>query len=536
MFDQSVFAPAPERASANQVWRSERILSAARLVLLALPWLWAIGYFFPPLNHDVGALLQFAQRMLQGEVLYVDLIDINPPMVFLLDTVPVAIAAALKLPVVTCFTLFVLALCAITLAWCVRLLARRDDRGALGALLWPALIGFALIVYPMHSFGQREHLLLVFALPYALAAAARADRAATSQPLGRGLEIAIALYALLGILLKPYFALVPLALELIVLGHVGIARWARSPQPRLILLGCVAYVGAVWLWLPDYFRVIVPLVAQCYEHIDLASLAGLLIQDQVPALLLPLAPLAAIAFRMPGAGLSRAMVGLVLAGTASGILQGKGWDYQFFTARAALLLLIGALVVDGFGRLAPQLRRGAALMVAAVVCAGMFAFTGVLNPPFKGPRNFVNTAASRLLPVVQANAAGQPVLWLTTSIYPQFPVLNYTDSRLAMPFMSLWVLPAVYGPEDAPGGAMVYRAPAAMSRAEQLVYRGVVAGFTCEHPALVLVEQASREGGFHGLPFDYLDYFGRDPGFAAEWAHYALLTKIDNISIYRRQP
>jgi hypothetical protein len=169
------------------------------------------------------------------------------------------------------------------------------------------------------------------------------------------------------------------------------------------------------------------------------------------------------------------------------------------------------------------------------VVAAVFAFTGVLNPPFKGPRNFVNTAASRLLPVVQANAAGQPVLWLTTSIYPQFPVLNYTDSRLAMPFMSLWVLPAVYGPGDAPGGALAYHAPASMSRAEQMVYRGVVTGFTREHPPLVLVEQASREGGFRGLPFDYLDYFTRDPAFAAEWAHYALLTKIDNVSIYRRQ-
>ncbi|MBI3516668.1 MAG: hypothetical protein HY060_21770, partial [Proteobacteria bacterium] len=222
-------------------------------------------------------------------------------------------------------------------------------------------------------------------------------------------------------------------------------------------------------------------------------------------------------------------------------LQGKGWDYHFFAARAALVLTFAAVAATGFARLAvayPALRapRGLApLGVVGALMAALFAFSGVLNPPFKGPRNFVNTAASRFLPVVEAHGAGQPVLWLTTSIYPQFPVLTYTDSRLAMPFMSLWVLPSVYGADSARGGTMLYHAPAAMNRSERLVWRGVIDGFTRSRPALVLVEDARREGAFRGLAFDYLAYFGRDPGFAAEWANYALLTTVDNVSIYRRQ-
>jgi hypothetical protein len=536
VFDQSVFERSPELASGRVALPRARAAAVARLALIALPWLWAIGYFFPPLNHDVGALLQFAQRMLHGEHLYVDLIDINPPMIFLLDSLPVAIAESLRLSTVTCLTLFVLALCGVTTVWSTWLLGRLDDRRhELGTALWPALIGFVLIVYPMHSFGQREHLLLVFALPYLAAAALRAGADAPRRRLGAGLQIAIALYALVGITLKPYFALVPLALELVVLGQIGLARWARSPQPWLILLGCCVYVGAVALWLPDYFRVIVPLVAQCYEQTDLGGLFGLLIQDQAPALLLPLIPLGVIAFRLPDARLSRGLVGLVLAATLAGLAQGKGWDYHFFTARAALALLVGAVTVEGLAGLGRPLRGGAALGAAAAVIGLLFGFTGVLNPPFKGPRNFANTAASRFLPVVEANAAGRPVLWLTTSIYPQFPVLNYTDSRLAMPFMSLWVLPALYGPADAPDGTVAYHAPAAMGRAERIVYQGVVAGLTHEHPALVLVEQAGREGGFHGLPFDYLAYFTRDPAFAAEWSHYRLLTRIDGVGIYRRE-
>ena len=532
MVQQSIFGRSREPAQATAAAAVARTRALARAALIGLPWLWAIGYFFPPLNHDVAALLQFAQRMLAGERLYVDLIDINPPMVFWLDALPVMAARVLGLSAVTGLIAFVLALCAVTTVWSAALLRRLDRRGdAVGATLWPALIGFALLVYPMHSFGQREHLLLVFVLPYAIAAAGRAGG---STKLSAGLQAAIALYALIGILLKPYFAALPLAVELAVVARVGLAATVRSPQPWLILAGCFLYVAATWLLLPDYLRVVVPLVAQCYEQTDLAGFAALLTQDQAPALLLPLLPLGIIAFRLPGALLSRVLVGLVLAATVAGIAQGRGWDYHFLAARGALVLLIGALVVEGLAVLGRPPRGWAALGVAAAVMAGLFAFSGVLNPPFKGPRNFVNTAASRFLPVVQANAAGRPVLWLTTSIYPQFPVLNYTDSKLAMSFMSLWVLPAVYGPADAPGGVMRYHDP--MGWAEGLVYRSVIEGLTRQHPALVLVARAGTEGGFHGLPFDYLAYFGRNPAFAAEWSHYALLTTIDGVAIYRRRP
>jgi hypothetical protein len=538
VFDQSVFERSPILAGARARLRSVRAHGVARALLIAVPALWAIGYFFPPLNHDVAALLQFAQRMLDGERLYVDLIDINPPMVFLLDTIPVALAELAKLPVVTCFVAFVLALAAVSFVATTALLDRLGEgRRPLDGLLWPALIGFVLLVYPMHSFGQREHLLLIFALPYALVAATRAD----GQTLPRGAATAAALFALVGIALKPHFALVPLALELLVLARAGWRAWARSPQPWLILAGCVGYVGATRLWLPAYFGVILPLVAQCYEQFSVATLLDLATRDQVPALLLPQIPLAVIAWRLPNSRLARAMVALALGATGAGLLQGKGWDYHFFAARGAVVLVFGAVIADGFAPLWSARPRGGALgraapiAIASTALAAIFAFSGVLSPPFKGPRNFVNTAAARFLPVVAANAAGQPVLWLTTSIYPQFPVLNYTGSRLAMPFMSLWVLSAVYDADSLEGGRVAYHAPATMGRPEALVWRGVIDGFRRARPPLVLVEQASREGAFHGLPFDYLDYFLRDPAFAAEWSNYVLLTQVDNVSIYRRR-
>ena len=45
-----------------------------------------------PLNHDVGATLYQARRVLDGERLYVDILEVNPPLV-VYSLVPVVLAA-----------------------------------------------------------------------------------------------------------------------------------------------------------------------------------------------------------------------------------------------------------------------------------------------------------------------------------------------------------------------------------------------------------------------------------------------------------
>ena len=70
---------------------SRAAMYAFALFLLA-PLPWVLVYFLPPLNHDAAALLHFSQRWLAGERLYVDLIDVNPPLVFILNLVPATIA------------------------------------------------------------------------------------------------------------------------------------------------------------------------------------------------------------------------------------------------------------------------------------------------------------------------------------------------------------------------------------------------------------------------------------------------------------
>ena len=57
------------------------------LPLIALPILWLAGYFFPPINHDVAAILDVSARWVNGERLYVEVIDENLPLTFVVSSV-----------------------------------------------------------------------------------------------------------------------------------------------------------------------------------------------------------------------------------------------------------------------------------------------------------------------------------------------------------------------------------------------------------------------------------------------------------------
>ena len=57
-------------------------------VLWLVPLVWLAGYFWPPINHDVAALLDVSRRWLAGDRLYVDIIDVNLPLVFLIYALP----------------------------------------------------------------------------------------------------------------------------------------------------------------------------------------------------------------------------------------------------------------------------------------------------------------------------------------------------------------------------------------------------------------------------------------------------------------
>src|SRR5260221_10794813 len=135
-------------------------LAVVQAVAWSIPCLWALTYLLPPLDGDVAAILDFAVRMVAGERLYVDLFDVNPPLIFWLNLPPAWIAEQLALGPAVVFVAWVLGLQAASLALCRAPAARLSEleRPFLHTVL-PLVAAFVLVVLPTRTFGQREHLM-----------------------------------------------------------------------------------------------------------------------------------------------------------------------------------------------------------------------------------------------------------------------------------------------------------------------------------------------------------------------------------------
>ena len=142
-------------------------------VLWLVPLVWLAGYFWPPINHDVAALLDVSRRWLAGDRLYLDIIDVNLPLVFVIYALPELFSKLFGGTVPFWFN----ALCAIAIGGsfvaCRRLLHRIPSMAhPLTEAMVPPTLLFLFAVLPNDNFGQREHLMLIACTPYIFEAAA----------------------------------------------------------------------------------------------------------------------------------------------------------------------------------------------------------------------------------------------------------------------------------------------------------------------------------------------------------------------------
>ena len=306
---------------------------------LALAALFAIALIMRHVlaaNADVSWLLTVAERVLDGQRLYVDVIETNPPMAVLTYIPGVVIARALGLPaeMVTDGLVFVAIFASLAVA--TRIL--RNSPVLEGLPGWPlALLGFAVLaVLPAKTFGQREHIAVVELLP-AIALYAHRIKGGHA-PLWA--VVAAGFGAGLAMTFKPHFAIG------ILCGLAALAIQARSWR---ILFGTENFIAAVVVAVyavcvvvvfPEFLTNIAPLVRDIYVLVGASPL------DMVksPAMLISVAAIfAALVLKRPGRIDSTL---LLLLATSLGFmlvffLQRKGWPYHSYPMIVFAMLGLG---------------------------------------------------------------------------------------------------------------------------------------------------------------------------------------------------
>ncbi len=377
-----------------------------------------------PANHDVGWYLFMGRRVVDGARPYVDFVEVNAPFIIALEAGVVALARLLHVEALALHQVLTVLLC-LASAWSVLRLLRDRLEPARLALFGVALLA-VLMAYPGYDTGQREHLALALLVPYL-----------TALGLGGGVPAGLAVAAALGVALKPYFLLIPLAAE--------VAMWRKPGRHVLVFGGALAVVAAgSVLFAPDYVATALH-YAPAYlpfariGRLRLALMPRTLLTAGAAALAAAWARRLARDGHEATPGLARAYAGGAAGGLVSLLLQARIYTYLPLPAEGlAILALAAALIL----RPARPGRLALPLAAFASVALGVM---GVQRGSFRIRGEFYQDRPA-LEAALRPYGPGARLLGLTWALRTSFPIVNQLHLRWTGPYNSLWVINSGRGP------------------------------------------------------------------------------------------
>ncbi len=246
-------------ASNEAAWQRARTVA---------PWLAVAAVFVAavllrqvmPLNVDVSWGLIESERMLDGQRLYVDIPETNPPMALSVYLLGVALAREIGVrpEVMTDGLIFLLIAASLALTWRILQYSSLRGRVAGGALaVWASVL---VSVLPMYDFGQREHLVVLAMLPAIGVYILRANRELVTP----AAVLIAALGAAITLCFKPYFVF---AVGFCIFAAAAQARDWRvvfAPENWIAAALVVVYAICIFVFYPEYFTIIYPLARDVY--------------------------------------------------------------------------------------------------------------------------------------------------------------------------------------------------------------------------------------------------------------------------------
>ena len=481
-----------------------------------------------PLKDDVAWLLYVARRWLEGQRLYEDLVEVNPPLIIWLYAIPAWLAAtwgmAPKLIAIPFFALLLLG----ASAWSAHLLR---GRAALFANPIPvfAAIASVLMALPGIEFGQREHLLIAAMLPYLCLYARELDGEAEPRLTG----ILAGIVAGLGCALKPSYLLAIVVIEVMaaIRGH----RVLRA-APIATFASAGLYGLGVLIFCPAFLEKAVPLALALYGGTDtpcwqIILQSSRLIFGQAVIVLLCWSSHTTLARRSPfKRHLLLTLTAFGIGATVVFVLQGKDWFYHRLPATAAtilaLLLWIAAVmpprpaqalrdVMAGFNR--AHLRRLAPVpLVAAALILFAVSDYQRLRPWIDSavePTLSTEVKLERLIRKERAKTYIAFSEWIALG----FPVVNNTGVTWASRFDSMWALKGEIWRAKQDGAAPK----------EWPIRRWIAKDFIENCPDLAVVD--TREG------INYVSVLvASDRDFAEAWSRYHQIAAFDGLRVLKR--
>ena len=494
-------------------WANPRAPTTDRLALLSLVSLGIVLAIIlittvrSPLKDDIAWLLHVAQDVLRGKRLYVDDVELNPPLIIWILMLPAELARLTGLSAKVLTDLFFAGAVISSAYWSAWLLkgysAVFDNRAAVFAA-----IGAVLLIVPGVEFGQREHLLAAFALPYLglFAQRLRQQHSSLAQAVGCGVVAAI------GCALKPHYAIAFAGLEAVA-ARRGLKVWRPETACTLVLLA--GYAASVVTLFPVYLSFIIPLARDLYGASDVPF--GTLLLESHNLLLGQSIVLLLCLTRIGGARRDPLLLALTVFGCGAifaYFIEQKDWFYHRLPATIVVVL---ALTYWTAGVLLDRTSSGARKLAGfAIAACALGVFGGAaadrLEPRLELAFGERTALESRIEDLIEHRRATRYMAF-SQSLSPGFPVVDEAGAVWTSRFDSMWAL----------RGAL-WRLRGGSRAALWLVRRWVVTEFVKGCPELVVVDDRDD--------LDYIRVLSASSQFAAAWSNYRQIAAFDGIRVF----
>ena len=350
-----------------------------------------------------------------------------------------------------------------------------------------------MLFAPGYDFGQREHWMVLLTLPYIIVRSRRADDMALSSAAAALIGVA----ACLGFCIKPFYLLVPIAIEIWLLARTRRPFVWISPETMAMVITGLVYLGLVIVFTPTYFEEELPNVLLGYW-----AYKSTLSEVLWTAVMLtgPAAALAWLGYstlrhgeRIPTLAQAFAVAGLAFL--VSALLQMKPWPYHFLPSVIFLDLAAAVLLISGTPRPgASAIRLGALLVLIVIGCSPSAA---------EAVRSFDNSGTiarvEKLAAIFRANPGPNgTVAGFLTSPRDVYPAVIAARMKWAVPFCCDYLIAAAVRADEAPAAKRQAIKAAGLDQAKR-----VVAAMRAKEPGVIVIDAGNSKLGFGDRKFDY---------------------------------
>ena len=407
---------------------------------------------------------------------------------------------------------------------------------------------FAFLIFPTTEFGQRENVMMIFTLPYFLLVAIRCEHfaqddgeLARDDKVHRWQALLIGVVAGLGFAIKPYFLVAFILTECYFMWHEKrFFSWIRSESLSVGVI-CILYLFAIYLFTPDYFTQVLPMLNALYLHSQLYSWPMLFVN------IITLLPFSAfilfILYRKESmlVDLLNIIVLAMFSFFIAYLLQEKIWFYHTipmcgfaFLVTALILpsilrdyLSTTPIVLHRFGRFLATLLLLA--MVVGLAILMMYARLYQYVPEHNSPQSVFN----RLISFTKQHAGGGRYYYMSSNL-PAGGVINvYANVKSASRFPHMWPLPGIVQLELTGTTTQQHEV---IKKYSHYMRTALVEDFERYKPTVVIIDIERHKMFFSpDVNFNYLTFFKKNAQFAKLWENYQYAGQIGHYSLYTRR-